>query len=261
MMDQQIKNILGMALIGVLMVIGVSAIVLTRVVYKSTDPASSRTFSVNGEGEAFAVPDIAEFSFGVISQGGVNLDALQEDNVKKTNNIIAYLKEQGVKDEDIKTSGYNVNPQYQYFECRTGVCPPPKITGYEINQQVQVKVRDLTKAGSFLSGVVAKGANNVSGLNFTIEDPMAIQNEARKEAIERAQSQAKEVAKAGGFRLGKLIAIQENGGGSPVPYMAYGQGGTADMAVSSVENKAIELSVAPGSNEVVINITLVYEIK
>ena len=259
-MDKQIKNILGMVLIGFLVVSGLLAILLTQIVYKSVDPASNRTFSVNGEGEALAVPDIAKFSFGVISQGGVNLDALQEDNIKKTNSIIAYLKEEGVQDEDIKTSGYNVNPQYQYFECRSGACPPPKIVGYEINQQVQVKVRDLTEAGSFLSGVVARGANNVSGLNFTIEDPLAVQNEARKEAIERAQAQAEEVAKAGGFRLGKLIAIQENGGGYPTPYMAYGRGGD-DMAMGSAENKAIELSVAPGSNEVIVNVTLVYEIK
>ncbi len=256
-MDKQIKNILGMVLIGFLVLVGLLAILLTQTVYKSVDPASNRTFSVVGEGEALAVPDIAKFSFGVISQGGVDLDALQEDNIKKTNSIIAYLKEEGVEDEDIKTSGYNVNPQYQYFECRGGACPPPKIVGYEINQQVQVKVRNLTEAGSFLSGVVARGANNVSGLNFTIEDPLAVQNEARKEAIERAQSQAEEVAKAGGFRLGKLIAIQENGGGHPGPYMAYGMGGDSAIA----ENKAIELSVAPGSNEVKVNVTLVYEIK
>ena len=71
-MDKQIKNILGMVLIGFLVVSGLLAILLTQIVYKSVDPASNRTFSVNGEGEALAVPDIAKFSFGVISQGGVN---------------------------------------------------------------------------------------------------------------------------------------------------------------------------------------------
>ncbi len=259
-MDIQIKNILGMVAIAALLVATGSAIVFTKAFSKSVSPTGSRSFTVQGEGKSVAVPDVAEFYFSVITQKNGTLTDLQKENNEKMNKAIAYVKTQGVEEKDIKTSGYDVNPQYEYYQCRAGgVCPPPTIKGYQVSQTVRVKVRDFDKVGGILSGVVQNGANSVSSLQFTLEDPYAARNLARAEAIERAKEQAKQVAKAGGFRLGKLISIDDNGGYSPMVSMAYGRGGA--VAMDSAETKEQVANVEPGSDEVVMTVVLRYEIK
>ncbi len=258
-MDTQIKNIMGIVVIGALVVAALSAALFTWAFTRSVDPAATRSFSVQGEGKSIAIPDVAEFYFSVISDGEGGLSVLQKTNNEKMNKAVAYVKSQGVDDKDIKTSDYNVNPQYEYFPCREGgTCPPPRIKSYQVSQTVRVKVRDFDRVGDILSGVVQNGANSVSSLQFTLEDPYVAQNAARKEAIARAKAQAEQVAKAGGFRLGKLISIEDAGGYSPIMPLAYGRGG----AVNAVAVK--ETAVAnpePGSDEVVMHVVLRYEIK
>lgn len=220
-----------------------------------------RTFTVSGEGKVVAVPDIARINIGVLTEGGKNLTDLQRQNTEKVNRFISYLKEQGIDEKDIKTEYYNISPRYQYFSCPPttvplGVetypeirpCLPSEIIGYSISQSVLVKVRDLNKTGDILSGVVERGANTVSGPNFTIDDPVGLENEARESAIKQAREKAKSMAKAGGFRVGKLISIQEGFVSPYFPVAFEAKGG----AVPSIE---------PGSQEIVVNVTLTYEIK
>ncbi len=224
---------------------------------RSIQPSSFRSFSVTGEGKAISVPDIAAFTFSVVTQGDKNLAPIQQENTDKMNKAIAFVKANGVADKDIKTQSYSLQPRYQYSTCpRPGtVCPPPSIVGYEINQTVLVKVRDFTKIGDILAGVVNNGANSVSDFQFKIDDPTDAQNKARAEAIEKAKVKAEAVAAAGGFSVGRLLGISE-GGNYPQPmysYAAKGFGG-ADMATAAP-------SIEPGSQETTVNVTLQYEIK
>jgi hypothetical protein len=258
-MNEKLKSYLGIAIIISVLLVGFSAFSYSRTYSRMVEPGGYRSFAVTGEGKAVSVPDIATFSFGVVTEGGKDLTTLQDQNSKKINAAIAYLKEQGIKDADIKTANYSVEPRYQYSTCNyvssSGVCPPSEIVGYTIRQEVAVKVRDFKKIGEMLSGIVAKGANSVSQLNFTIDDPTTVENEARAEAIVKAKAKAKEVAKAGGFSLGRLISINENGS-APMPYyanksMATGIGG-GDVAAAS--------NIQVGSEEVSVSVTLSYEI-
>src|SRR3989344_5291754 len=210
-----------------------------------------RSFSVSGEGKVVAVPDIAEISVGVLTEGGKDLSALQKQNTDKINRFISYLKEEGIDQKDIKTEYYNISPRYQYFSCPTvplglemRVCPPAEIIGYSINQNVSVRIRDLGKVGGILSGAVERGANNVSGPNFTIDDPVGLQNEAREKAIKGAREKAVSMSKAGRFRLGKLISIQEGFSGPPI---IYGRLEAKSSAGPSIE---------PGSQEIQATVTL-----
>ena len=124
-----------------------------------------------------------------------------------------------------------------------------------MSQDVRVKIRDFSKIGDILGGVVKAGANTVSQLQFTIDDPDSVKSQARAEAIEKARTKAEEVAKAGGFSVGRLLSIDESGQ-SPI-YYSYGMGG--DMAVKSaaVPTPTIE----PGSQDVTVDVTLRYEIR
>lgn len=260
-MNEKIKNYLYGALAISVVVIALAAWSYANSYSQAIDPGSLRSFSVSGEGKVVAVPDIAQFSFTVITEGGEDLTALQTENTKKMNSAITFVKEGGVQTADIKTSQYNISPRYQSYNCygRDGgtVCPPPKIVGYTINQTVSVKVRDFTALGPILSGVVASGANTVSSPSFTIDDPSALENDARKEAIEQAKEKARAIARAGGFSLGRLLSIDEGGRGYPIPLYAtkeaYGIGG--DTAYS--EPPTIE----PGSQDTIIYVSLRYEIR
>src|SRR3989344_7039023 len=205
-MDNKIKNYLGIAL-------AVAAVWYAWSFSESVRP--DRNFQVQGEGKVTAIPDVAEISFGVTTEGGKNLADLQEQNAEKANAIIVFLKQSGIDQKDIKTQYYNISPHYQYCSCPVSEsgeakpCPPSEIVGYTISQSVSVKVRELSKTGDILAGVVDNGANTVSGPSFTVDDPTELQNQARAEAIAKAKSKALAVAKAGGFRLGKISSIQE----------------------------------------------------
>ncbi|KKT41947.1 MAG: hypothetical protein UW30_C0003G0047 [Candidatus Giovannonibacteria bacterium GW2011_GWA2_44_13b] len=282
-MDEKLKGYLGWVIIAFIGVISFAVLSYVQTYANSIEPGTYRSFSVSGEGKVVAVPDVAEFSFSVITQGGKDLGALQKDNTAKVNKIIEFIKSKGVDAKDIKTENYSVEPRYTNYTCKpimvpepmmlqgsgssgssgTAIaypadraCPPPDITGYTINQYVSVKVRDFTKTGELLSGVVANGANSVSQLFFTIDDPTILKNQARAEAIAKAQAQAKATAKAAGFGLGRLLSIDE-GYNYPIyrTMEAFGKGG--DVSAMPAPAPSIE----PGSQDITVTVNLRYEIR
>ena len=221
-MTDKTKNYLGWAIIVGVLLLGLSALIYAGSFAKTVEPAGYRSFAVSGEGKAVAIPDVAEFSFSVITEGGNDLAALQTENAKKVNAAIGFVKENGVAAKDILTESYSVEPRSQYSNC-----------GYR-----------------------STGGPEVCQLSFTVDDPSAVESEARGKALAQAAAKARAVAAAGGFRLGRLIGIDENGGG-PMPYYAKGFGGDVEMAAPAVPAPAIE----PGINEFRVSLTLRYEIK
>ncbi len=264
----KIKKYLGYAILFSILILSYSVFVSAVSYSNSVEPTSFRSFNVAGEGKITAIPDVARFSFGLVTDGGKDIAKLQKENTEKMNKAISYIKGEGVLDKDIKTENYSLTPKYQYFDCSRSVvygnedpkpCPPPEIVGYSINQRVSVKVRDFSKVGDILSGVVNNGANNVSELSFEIDDPSSIIEDARELAIKKAIDKAKKVARAGGFRVGRLISIEEG----YQPYPVYRNYAKAEML--SMDSSGAGSLPAPqleaGSQEVIVNITLRYEIK
>ncbi len=256
------KKILGLAGVIVLLSASYGIISFVNSYSASVQPSSFRSFAVNAEGKAVSIPDVAKFSYSVITDGGKNIKDLTDKNNTKANDIISFLKSRGVDKQDIKTTSYNVEPRTQYYSCVTkadgssNACPPSEIVGYTISQSAEVKVRDFSKIGDVLNGVVAKGANNVSSLQFTTDDPTKIEDSARADAIRKAIEKAKGIASAGGFGLGRLLSIEEsNYSPTPMPYASFGGGLKAMSAEAPVA------PIEPGSQETKINVTLRYEIK
>ena len=285
-MDQKIRNIVGGAIAFAVLAGGYASLSYVNSYGKSIQPSSFRSFSVSGDGKATAIPDVAEFSFQVITEGGNDLTSLQAKNTDAANKIIAFVKSEGVVDKDIRTQYYNVNPRYQNYNCRdmpvimynqsspsqgpggtsmpvpsvspklsVQACPPPSIVGYTVTQSVDVKMRDFKKIGDIIGGVVTNGANQVGSLSFTIDDPSKVQDQARAEAITKAKAKAEGVAQAGGFSVGRLLSVQEGGGYNPYVYesaMSAGKGGGATAPAPVIQ---------PGSQDVTVTVTLVYEIE
>ncbi|GIW67616.1 MAG: outer membrane protein [Candidatus Parcubacteria bacterium] len=240
-MDQNLKNSIIISLF--LFVIAIFWFVYE---YKNINQPQ-RTFSVTGEGKEVAVPNIAEIRIGVITDGK-DLKNLQQENSNKMNKIINFLKEQGIVDKDIKTENYSITPKYDY---RTSSY---QIVGYTISQNLVVKIRDLTKIGEILDGVVKRGANNVSGPNFTIDESESYLAKAREKAILNAKEKAEIIAKIAGFKLGKIVSISEYSSFPSIPlYSKY-------VGTSGDEGETIP-QIEPGSQEIKVQINITFEIR
>lgn len=211
--------------------------------------ATSNTVSFSGEGKVSVKPDVATTDLSIVTEAST-AKAAQDANSTKSNALITYLKEAGIEDKDIKTSGYNVQPLYNYNQSR------PQITGYQTIQSINVKIRDLEKTNEILDGVVAAGANQINNVQFIIEDPEKYKAEARQTAFEDAKKKAEELEDQIGVNLGKIVNFSENVGGFPPIYYAK------DMVLNASEGRGGGgPSLPTGENEVVVNVQVTYQIK
>jgi len=179
------------------------------------------TISISGVGEVTAAPDTAFVNSGVTSQGATAREAL-DANTKAMGELIETLKAAGIEARDIQTSGFSVNPNYVYSDARdaNGYQLPPKINGYQVFNNVNVRVRDLSTLGAVLDKAVTVGANTINGVSFSVADPSKLYDEARKEAFADAKAKAELYAGVAGEELGSIRSINETQGmGAPQPYM------------------------------------------
>lgn len=209
-----------------------------------TSPAP-RIITMAGHGEARAVPDTAMVSAGVHAQAPTAAAALAA-NTARMETVMAALRKQGIPDKDIQTSNFSISPQYA-----NGNGEAPRITGYQANNQVEVRLEDVKKVGSVLDALVSAGANQMNGLSFSIRDDAALLAQARSAAVAEARLKAETFAKAAGVSLGAILSIGEGGNAMP-PRPMY-------AAPMMVRDKAVP--VALGEQSVDADITITWEIK
>lgn len=222
--------------------------------------AAYSTIVVSGTGEAYATPDIASFSFSVSADADSVAEA-QETVTKNTDKVLAALEALEIEEKDIRTTDYSVYPKYVYMPiaCTSTYCPPSRQVpdGYTVTHTVTIKVRNTDNAGKALAAAGENGATNISGLNFTIDNPDLVYHEARTMAVEEARQKAKLLAKSLDVRLGRVVDFSDNSY-MPSPYylkneVAAGFGG-ADTQASSP-------TVPQGENKFTSNVTITYEIR
>ena len=201
--------------------------------------------SVSSRAEARKAPDIATFSAGVVTQAADGNAALRQ-NAEQMNRVLAAIKAAGVADKDVQTSGISLNPQYRYEENQ-----PPRITGYQASNTVNVKLREVAKMGKVLDALVASGANQVNGPSFGIDDPEPLYDRARLDALKAARARAETYAGALGVRVRRIVSISEGGAAmpSPMPRMAMMKAEAYDST-----------PVAAGESSVSVNLDVVFEL-
>lgn len=220
----------------------------------------NRTISVDGEGEVIAVPDIALVTMSVEAEG-LDIPKAQEEAAREANALIDYLKESDVDEKDIKTTNYSISPQYDYVReiCPVGAfCPGGRqeLRGYKVMQTLQVKVRDTERVGEIVSGLGERGATNLYGPNFQVDDTDTLYEEAREKAIQDAKAEAERLADALGVRLVKVVSFYDNSNRGFYP--AYGLGN--DAALERQESKIVP-EIPKGENVISAQVTVTYEIR
>jgi uncharacterized protein YggE len=178
-----------------------------------------RQITVSGQGEVGARPDLAQVTAGVVSQAETAREAL-DTNSAATAAVIAVFKGEEIEPRDIETANFSLQPVYVYPQSRDGVQEPPRVVGYTVSNSVTVRVRDLGKLGTVLDKAVSAGANTINGVAFQVSKQSELLDDARSAAVKDALRKANLYAAAAGAKLGKVVAISEDVGGSSLPQPA-----------------------------------------
>ena len=178
--------------------------------YIGQDAEFKNTIVIAETGEVTAVPDLAIINL-IVSNEAKTVDSAMAENTKKMNKIIEEMKGLGIEDKDLKTTSFNIYPRYNYIRDEFGYMSGKRVlAGYEINQALEVKIRDLEKVGVIIEKGTSAGANEVSNLQFTIDNQEELKKQARQLAIEKAKAKAKELTEQLGVSLGKITSFSEN---------------------------------------------------
>ncbi|MDP4145029.1 MAG: SIMPL domain-containing protein [Bacillota bacterium] len=152
---------------------------------------------INGLGTIKASPDIATVYIGVITEDK-NLQTAQEENAIKSTSVINGLYRMNIPKQDISTAAYTIEPQYNYIDGKQ------EFRGYRVSNTLNVKIRDLSKVGAIIDDAVANGANNISNINFTVENPEVYYNNALKLALKDSIEKAKAITNTLGVSLNEV---------------------------------------------------------
>src|SRR3989344_5416938 len=263
LLDQKKKLMMTLVAVGVVLALFLAVKTLEEIKgygLIGKDIPAQTTISVSGKGEITVIPDIATVSFSVITEGTVVSDA-QESATKKMNAAIVAVRGFGVEEKDIKTTGYNISPRYEYSKigvpCTEWGCPPGKqiLTGYQVSQNVSVKIRKIADAGKILSKLGETGVSDISGLTFSIDKEDVAKNDARGKAIDDAQAKAKVLAKQLGVSLVRIVSFSESGN-YPI---YYAKGAALGMGGSDASAPVPEIPA--GENTITSNVIITYEIR
>jgi len=234
-----IASILGCVLIIFVVLLNVHQFQLIR--------GDSQLLSVSATAKAESVQDMAIVTVGVVSEG-LTAQAVKDQSSNKMNQVISFIKQSGIDDRDIKTSQFYISPKYSYNNQQQTV------VGYQANQTITVKVRKIDKSSQqlqiIIDGAVTHGANQIQGIDFSFEDNDSLVQNARKQAIDKAIANARQIAKDAGLKLGRIVNVITSASGNPEPMF------TPNVALAKSTSSQIEL----GSQEVFATVTVIFKI-
>ena len=218
-----------------------AAFVLAAAAFSSVAAqAADRLVTVTGDATVSVAPDTAVIRIGVTSQGKTAREA-SDANTKKMTAVLAAIKDSGIAERDIQTSRLSLQPQYD--PSKAG---PARLLGFQVTNQVTVKIRDIDKLPSTLDQAIGAGANEMSGIEFIVSEQSKLLDQARDEAIADAHRKAALYAQAAGGKLGHVVAITEEGSTPPPRPMAA--------------LRASAVPVAPGEQTLRASVSVSYEL-
>jgi uncharacterized protein YggE len=195
--------------------------------------------TVIGTGKVKAVPDEAEFSFGVQSAGQTAREALAA-NSERMKRVLSALRAAGVAKEDIQTQDVSVSPSYE---------DKGQITGYSTRNSVSVRIRNLARAGAVLDAATNAGANDIYGPSLSRSDRDELQAKALRSAVADARTKAETLADAAGVQLRSVTAIEEESDDGGEPYFE-----------AALASRAVDTPIERGTQEIQAKVTVTFAI-
>lgn len=217
----------------------------------SSEPGIPRTITVVGEGLVKIEPDIARVSIGVETVDTSVRVATDQSSATVTR-VMAALKEAGVAEKDMQTSGFSIWAERDYGPERVS----EEETRYRVNNMLNIVIRDLDQVGTVIDAAIEAGANAIHGVSFSIAEPGALEAEARAKAIENARAKAAELATLNDVEVGQVISVSEvvgSGGGYLNSNFAYLESAKVGLGGGA--------PISPGELELSMRLQVVYAIR
>jgi uncharacterized protein YggE len=170
--------------------------------------AAEKLVTVTGQATISVAPDTAMIRIGVTSQAKTAKQA-SDANAKRMTGVLAAIKDSGIADRDIRTSRLSLQPQYE------NKGNAARLLGFQVTNQITVKIHDIGRLPAILDHAIAAGANEMSGIEFVVSEQSKLLDQARDDAIADAHRKAALYAKAAGAKLGRVVAITEQGAAAP----------------------------------------------
>jgi len=244
------KDILAAVLIVFVLVLIILAAVeipnkIKQGKYIGREGAVNNTIAVSGQGEVYVKPGLAIIDFTVSAEASAVSKAMS-DNSSRMNAVIKAVKDQGVEEKDLKTTNFSIYPLYNY-----PANGQRTLSGYEVRQSLQLKIRDLAKVSQIIQRATDAGANEAGNLIFTVDDEEQPKAQAREQAIKDAKEKAEKIAEELGVKLVKIISFNES---SYSPLLGY------DVRGYGVGGGGAAPEVQSGENKIQVDVNIIYEI-
>lgn len=208
--------------------------------------ATANKLTVSATGSVKVMPDVAYITVGVKTQNK-DMKKAQSDNKEKMNQLFEDMKNQGLTEDDMRTTNYSAYPLYDYENGKN------TITGYEVTNMVEITIKDIDKVGEYLDIAADSGANTAYPINFSLLNQNEHYNEALKDAVTKAKTKAETIAAAGEYQIIGTLEITEGSYGY-YPDRKY-------MAMDEAEAEGASTPITAGELEVTANITVIFEIQ
>ncbi|MDD2656252.1 MAG: SIMPL domain-containing protein [Patescibacteria group bacterium] len=210
---------------------------------------SDRQLNISAEGKVDVKPDVSQITVGNSLREATSVEATTK-NDKLIADFVNKVKALGIDVADIKTESQIMYPEYNYKEDGT-----KELVGYNITQNVTVKVRnDVNKASQVVALAGQVGLNTIGGVESVIDDTEIYLDQARQQAVKKAQAKAKELSKMLGVQLIGVISYNEY---VPESYPMYDEG----LAMKSSVGMGGGPTIEPGTSEVTMNVNITYRIQ
>ncbi len=207
--------------------------------------SSRNTLSVSSEGSVTVIPDVGYISLGIETK---NADVKEAENENSTtmHAITEALEGLGIEDTDIKTTSYNIYPQYEDYQ-------DEKPMHYVVSTTIEVTVKNLEDISEAIDVAIDAGANRSNSIRFDVLDREASYNEALEDAVANAKSRADVLAAASGVKIVGVVTVNESSSMSSVYY------GAARYAMSDTTSESAP-SISTGDMEITANVSITYEV-
>lgn len=233
----------------ILLFVSISALIISTVAMADDDKPVSRIL-VSGEGRAELAPDTAILSLTVTREAETARNALDANSTAMAE-VLKAMKAAGVKETDLQTSGFSIQPRYFHPPVQpSGKREAPQIVGYTVRNSLTVRVRDVSAVGTILDKSVSLGVNEGGNIRFTNDDPSGAITQARTRAVRNAMAKAKTLADAAGIKTGRILEISEHSSNPRPMHMAQ-----AEMSLAR-SSSAVPVATGENTYKVTVNISL-----
>ena len=209
---------------------------------------ADRTITVTGQATISRRPDVATLTLGTRTEPVASAEAALNQLTSQFNKVLREIEEVGIAEEDVRTSSFSLEPQYDYRDGQQ------RLRGYVAAEQVIITVRDLETIGATISRATAAGANQLGGVTFGLDDNSPVIREAEAAAIADARAKAQHLADELGVSLGPVKSYQATSAGGPEPYYAR-----AELLDAAGASEAPQLP--PGQTETSLTVTITFELR